>query len=267
MDSITMADTINVPLLGPTPKGGVLAGGLAVVGVGGYLLYKHFTKPTTMPATGTPASAYGYGASAYGYGTVPYAYGYGMNAPYGSYGFGGSGGYGYGGGNNPYGYGGPPQTNAQWGADAESNLGSSGSDAIALAIGKYLSGGQITQAQYQIIQEAEATLGPPPQPGPNGYPPKAHVVKGGGGGGGNAVNPVTGLHVTKAGSTGVDIAWSPSQNATSYQVTSTHGNPGMTGATSARVHSVGRHTTATVSVLAEPAAQGATPATIQIKTN
>jgi hypothetical protein len=260
-----MADTVKVPVLGKMPKGAVMAGGIAVIAVGGYLVYKHFTKPAVPPA-GTPSS-YGYG-NAYGYGSYGYSYGY---SPYGTSGFGGSGYpyYGYG----PQGGGpppppGPPTTNAQWGQQAEAALGSNGHDAMAAALGKYLTGQQITQQQYTIVQEAIAVEGYPPTAGANNFPPQAHVKKGGGGGGGtNAVNPVTGLHVTKPGTTGVDVAWTASKNATSYQVTSTHGNPGMTGPTSARIHSIGRHTTATVSVLAEPAASGATPATLQVKTN
>lgn len=255
--------------VGTMPRGAMLAGLAAVVGVGGYLVYKHFTKPTPVaptPATGTTPYGYGYGYGApYGYG-----YGYGTNSPYGEYGFGGGNpypySYGYGGGGNP-----PPiTTNAQWGQAAEAAMGSSGNDSIAAAIAKYLAGSPVTQDQELIIQEAIAVVGPPPVAGPSGYPPKIHVTKGGGGGGGNATNPVTGLQVTKPGSTGVDISWTASQGATSYQVTSTHGNPSMTGPTSARIHSInapGRGpVSATVQVLAQPAASGAQPASITVTT-
>lgn len=257
-----MPSDVKVPLIGKMPKGAALAGGLAVVAVGGYLIYKHYTKKTTTAAS---ASGYGYG---YGYGTQAFGYGYGTQ---GTYGFGGGGQYPY------YGYGGQPPggqpppitTNAQWGAAAEAAMGSTGTDQIAAAIGKYLAGAPITQDQALIVQEAMAVVGNPPQAGPAGYPPKMHVSKGGGGGG-NAVNPVTGLHVSQPGTTGVDIAWNASAGATSYQVTSTHGNPSMIGTTSARIHSINSPgksgATATVQVLAEPAASGATPASIQVKT-
>jgi hypothetical protein len=259
-----MPSEVKTPV-GKMPRGALLAGGAAVVVVGGYLIYKHLTKTTTT----TAASATGYG---YGYGSQSFGYGYGASSPYGEYGFGGGGypnpyGYGYGGGGGQ-----PPPitTNAQWGQAAESAMGSSGNDNIAAAIGKYLAGQQVTQDQELIIQEAEAVVGPPPQAAASGYPPKIHVSKGGGGGGGNAQNPVTGLHVTQPGTTGVDIAWAASSGATSYQVTSTHGNPEMIGATSARIHSINAPgksgQTATVQVLAEPAASGATPASIQVKT-
>jgi hypothetical protein len=260
----------NVPVVGRMPKGALFAGGAAVIAVGGYLIYKHITKPTTTttPTTTTP-TAYGYG---YGYGSMaPYAYGYGTQT--GEYGFGGGGfpnPYGYGTPPTSYGYGSAPTTNAQWGQDAEAAMGSDGSDATAAAIAKYLSGSPVTEQQQLIIQEAIAVVGPVPVPSPTGYPPKIRVTKGGGQGGGNATNPVTGLHVTSPGTTGVDIAWSPSAGATSYTVTSTHGNPSMTGATSARIRSINPPgkggVTASVQVLAQPAASGATPATLQVKT-
>lgn len=254
------------------PRGVVIFGGVGAAGVVGYLIYRHITKPTTTTPSTTPTTGgYGYG---YGYGSTYGGYGYGYGSTYGS-GFGGGGywpgggfGYGYGtsGGGNP-----PPiTTNAQWGQAAESAMGSSGNDAIAAAIAKYLSGQAVTQQQELVIQEAEAVVGPPPQEAASGYPPKIHVSKGGGGGGSGATNPVTGLRVTNAGTTGVDISWNAAQGATSYQVTSTHGNAGMTGPTSARIHSVNAPgkggTTATVQVLAEPAATGAQPASLQIKT-
>src|SRR5215469_3184364 len=257
---------IHVPLLGNMPRGAVLAGGLAVVGVGGYLLWKHYTNKS-VPPTGTPY-AYGYGANAYGYGSM----GYGQYSPYGYGGFGGSG---YPGGvPGYYGYtGGPPgptpiTTNAQWGQAAEAAMGSSGTDAIAAAIAKYLFGGTLDESQAQTVQEAIAVTGYPPVPGPGNFPPQMHVQKKKGNGNGkNATNPPTGLHtVGKEGTTGVNIAWNASAHATSYQVHSTHGNPEMTGSTSARIHDIGpKHTTAVVQVLAEPAAKNAMPAHILLR--
>lgn len=257
-----MAD-VHVPLLGDVPKGGVFAGMLAVVGVGGYLIYKKLKKPATPPVAAT-GYGYGYGTHAYGYG-----YAYGGYSPYGYGGFGGGIPFPYGYQPSPFGYGGgPPTTNAQWGQDAEAAMGSNGHDAIAAALGKYLTGSQITQAQYGTVQEAIAVEGYPPQEGTivPGYPPKAHVVQGNGNGGGKATNPVTGLHVSRPGYTGIDVRWNAAKNATSYEVTTTHGNVTMIGTTSARIHDIGRNKTATVSVLAEPASSNAKPATITVKT-
>lgn len=267
-----MPSEVRTPV-GKMPRGALLAGSAAVVVVGGYLIYKHFTKTTTTTptGTGTNAAAYGYGyGSGYGYGTGGYGYGYGTG--YGEYGFGGGGQYG---GYYPYGYGTGTTgqtaitTNAQWGQAAEAAMGSSGNDNIAAAIAKYLAGQPVTQDQELIVQEAMAVVGQPPQAAADGYPPKIKVSKGGGTGG-NATNPVTGLHVSQPGTTGVDIAWTAAPGATSYQVTSTHGHASMIGATSARIHDINPPNktgqTATVQVLAEPAASGATPASIQVKT-
>lgn len=259
-----MPDGVKVPLVGKMPKGALFAGGAAIIAVGGYLIYKHINKPTTTTPTTTTPTAYGYG---YGSGTTN-SYGYGSQ---GEYGFGGGGfpqPYGYGPTSpNPFGYSPTPTTNAQWGQDAEAAMGSSGSDAIAAAIAKYLGGSPVTEQQALIIQEAEAVAGPPPQASPTGYPPKIRVQKSGGQGGTTATNPIVGLHQSPGrDTTGVDINWPPSPGATSYTVTSTHGHATMLGKTKARVHDIGRHTTATVQVLANPAASGATPATITVRT-
>lgn len=172
-----MPDNVKVPLLGNTPKGAVMAGGLAVVGVSAYLLYKHFTKPK-----GTPyASAYGqYGAyGAYGqYGMA--AFGYGSYSPYGTYGFGGGGGgffpqyYQYG-SQGPQGPG-PITTNQEWFQAAIASLGSTGTDKTGRVLSSYIFGLPVSKDDEMIVQEAEAFNGPPPVSGVGGYPPKIHVV-------------------------------------------------------------------------------------------
>ena len=66
-----------------------------------------------------------------------------------------------------------------------------------------------------------AVVGPPPQSGLTGYPPKMHIAKGGPGPGSTgAQNPVTGLRQVQTGYTGATIAWLASPGATSYSVTS-----------------------------------------------
>jgi PASTA domain len=75
--------------------------------------------------------------------------------------------YGAGTTNSPTGF----ANNAEWGQAVESYMGSSGSDAIAAAIGKYLSGQPLTDAQVQIVEEAIAVENPPPVAGVNGNPP------------------------------------------------------------------------------------------------
>lgn len=103
-----MADTVKVPLLGPTRKGPVIA--VTVIGFGGvgYLFYRSMKKKQAAAqaaATAQSSAGYGYG-QVYGYG-ASYGYGAVANTPGGSYG------YGTGGGSYPpgyYGYGGPSST-------------------------------------------------------------------------------------------------------------------------------------------------------------
>jgi hypothetical protein len=61
--------------------------------------------------------------------------------------------------------------NASWGQYVETALGSNGSDAIAAAIAKYLSGQPVTSAQQTTIEEAIAIANYPPVTGANGDPP------------------------------------------------------------------------------------------------
>lgn len=257
-----MPDGAVNPLKGGNKATWVIAG-VAGVGVAGWMLWKHFHQPATPPATSGYGAGYGYGAS-YGYGTSPiYGYGFGGTGLGGSFGYGGGGGYGYTG--NP-----TPTTNSQWFQQAVAFLTQGGTSVTTAeaALAKYLAGQPVTQQQALICQEAEAAVGPPPQNGPNGYPPNINTS--GGGGGGNAQNPVTGLKVTQPGTTGVDIGWNASSGATSYKVTSSAGNVQMTGQTSARIHSInapGKKGSANVSVLAEPAAQTARAATLTVHTS
>lgn len=230
--------------------------GLAGTGALVYVWWRH-KQAAAVPAT---AGAYGYG---YGYGVEG-----GVSPIFGS-GLGGT--FGYGG----YGYRPPPgptpiTTNGQWAAAVEMALSQQGYNplTISAALGKYLTGQTVTQDQADLISVAIAFQGEPPVPGASGYPPAVHV--GGSGGGGNAKNPVTGLHISKGGTTGVDISWNASPGAKSYHVTSDHGNPEIIGKTTARIHSINapHHTgTAHVEVLAEPAGTGAIPARITVHTH
>lgn len=164
-----MPDTVHIPLLGNTNKGVALAGGLAVVATGGYLLYKNYKKNKTATTTPAAGSTYGYGAYAYGYG----AYGYGSNPAYGygGYTYEPSPYYGYGdvggSGGSVYGYGSTPITsNSQWITAAENALASQGylPATVQAALGVYLAGGTLTAQQSQIVQAAIAAVGQPPSP-------------------------------------------------------------------------------------------------------
>jgi hypothetical protein len=191
-----MPETIHVPILGNMNKGMALAGGLAAVGVSGYLIYRHVAKSkvaaSSSSATSTPGSyGYGSGANPYGYGS----YGYGSNTGYYGYGFGP---YGYGGFGEspfgPFGYGFPgsgtgtplpttPTTNAEWSNEVVAQLTQNGASAqtVLAALGQYLLGHSLTTDQQQIVSEAEAIAGPPPVAGPDGFPPQMRTGSGGGG--------------------------------------------------------------------------------------
>lgn len=250
---------IDNPIKGASKQAWIIAGvaGIAVVG---YLWWKRKQQAATAATT----NAYGYNTQANAYGYYS-SYGYGVSPIFG-YGLGGTnypGSFGYGG----YGYQGTPTptTNAEWFQQALAFLEQNGTNTATAeaALAKYLAGQSVTTAQESIIQIAEAALGPPPQNGPNGYPP--NIKTSSTGGGGNAQNPVTGLHITDQGTTGDNIAWNASPGATSYQVTATHGNVSMTGKTSARIHDIGpAHWSSTVHVLALPASAHARAASLTV---
>lgn len=82
-------------------------------------------------------------------------------------------GFGGGGSGNPPQETGPGSfvNNAQWAQAFEQQVGSSGSDAIAAALGKYLTDATLDTAQVQTIQEAIASQGYPPVAGAGGFPP------------------------------------------------------------------------------------------------
>ena len=66
--------------------------------------------------------------------------------------------------------------NASWAQYVETALSSSGADATAAAIAKYLSGQQVTTDQQTIIEEAIAIANKPPVSGANGMPPSLNLA-------------------------------------------------------------------------------------------
>jgi hypothetical protein len=66
--------------------------------------------------------------------------------------------------------------NASWAQYVETALGSSGADATAAAIAKYLSGQPVTSDQQTIIEEAIALANKPPVAGANGDPPSINLT-------------------------------------------------------------------------------------------
>ena len=293
-----MAETVKVPGISqPLPKWAVFAG-VGGVGVAIVLYYRHKSQSAQPAATTTdqypPDGTVGNPADPYS--TDPatgQTYGdeaAGSGGTFGAFGTsGGSAGSGWDSSTGLYtdpngntctnpgadGYcpgsgGGPPfSTNDAWSNWVIGQMQTLNPNLdvgqLTDALGLYLAGQPVDPAQKTLILDAEAIGGPPPVAGTNGYPPNVRT-NGHKGGAGTAANPVTGLKQTGAeGFTGADISWSPSQGATSYQVTSDKGSVSMTGTTSARIHDIGpKNSQATVTVLAKPAAAGATPAKIVV---
>jgi Fibronectin type III domain len=242
-----LADTVNVPVLGPTNKATVIGGTAAIVAVGGYLLWKrNLNKKAAAAAAATHAGmGYGYGMQNMGYGAYGYSYGSGAYGGYGYAGFSeitpypsgeeyGYGAYGYG-YYNPYtgqyigggtGTGvitpvtGTATTNAAWAANAANALEQQGYSALAVyqALGLYLAGLPLSAQQYQIVTAAIGAAGEPPTPVPS---PIQSGTSGGGTGGGQTGGPYaapSGLRVTKASATSVVVSWHPVSGATNYEV-------------------------------------------------
>lgn len=200
-----MADTVHVPILGNVSKGelGILA--LAGVAVGGYAWYQHNKKQKQTITQNTPS---GTGMTAYGYGAASNQYGYGAYtySPYAGYGYGYSAlenaltgeeayAYGYQEGTSVSQSGNPgtATTNSQWSQNAVQALTAQGwnGQTVQAALGVYLTGGQLTSSQQQVVQAAEGAEGPPPQEGANGYPPAMNVSSSTGQSGTTSPNTVT----------------------------------------------------------------------------
>jgi hypothetical protein len=67
-------------------------------------------------------------------------------------------------------------SNAEWAQAYEAQVGSSGNDSVAAALGKFLTGAQVSPDQVTIIQEAIASQGSPPVSGSSGFPPSIRTT-------------------------------------------------------------------------------------------
>lgn len=181
-----MADTVDILGKSVPKKTAYIVGGGAALVVA-YALYKrHQNAANATAAANTSAT----GGTADNPGNIDPATGYvsgsaedvaALAAQGGGYGLGyGIGGGIAGGGNvntnvspNPAG---GYTSNSQWAQAAEAYItgGSGGggpTDAVGNALGKYLTGGELTPDQQSIVNQAIAFQGYPPVSGPNGYPP------------------------------------------------------------------------------------------------
>lgn len=102
--------------------------------------------------------------------------------------------------------------------------------AVATDIAAYLAGAPVVQAQVDVIRQAEAFAGPPPQTGPNGYPPSINVT-GTVSGTGSAPGAVT-LSQGVVTSTSIKLNFPAVTGATSYAYTATASGYSKGGATS-----------------------------------
>lgn len=234
--------TVTVPGLGPVQKKWVVIGGGGTVLILGVMWYRHRTAAAAAPAatdpnavdpTIDPATRIPYADEAAGVAA-------GTMAGYGTSGLADTSGIvGYDAQGNPVysdqvGYGPTPSfvSNAAWAQATQQYLVSTtGADAgtVAAALGTYLNGQPLTEAQASVVQSAIAFFGSPPQSGSNGYPPALKMAApqtggtgggtGGGGGGGTGTgSTVTGGHVISVSNAHAVVGWTHTGPATQWQV-------------------------------------------------
>lgn len=116
-------------------------------------------------------------------------------------------------------------SDAQWAQAAQAYLvDNEGADAgtVGTALGAYIAGADVTEAQKEIIEAAIAFEGNPPVAGPGGYPPSIRLVKGGTGGGTTtAKKPAKAPGGESTGGITQNravVRWTSEASATSYRV-------------------------------------------------
>jgi hypothetical protein len=263
-----MAETINIPAVGPVKKPIAIAG----VGIlGGILIYAYWRRSrAAASATATDSSAsstdsagqadtsgssdYTDGESYVGgaEGVSPYAAGgyssdcyYGINPTTGECLPGPSGSATY-------------TTNSAWASAVENDLQTNGYSysVIATAISKILAGLSVTSDQQSIFLQGIGLEGEPPQ----GYPKPIKVIdspsqpSGGGGGGGNTGVPApttpSSVHATHVTSSSVSLSWHGSRDATGYNVLVDGATKASVGGTHDTIHGLRRGTRYTIGVQA-----------------
>jgi|SRR5215469_1025445 len=227
-----MVSTVTLPGVGPVKKP-VLIGGLVILAVIlGVAYYRHSraagqqaaadASRTPDPNAVDPNTGLTYGEEAAG---VQAGDGTGTGDN--------SGIVGYAQGNPIYsdqaGYGPAPTflNNADWAQAVEQYLTSAtGANpaTVAAAIGAYLSGQPLTQAQAVVVRSATGFFGAPPVSGPGGFPPSLRTVPpspggtGGPGGQGAAPKSPPGGVTFTARAGHADASWVPVDGATKYEV-------------------------------------------------
>jgi len=273
-----MADTINTPA-GPFPKKGVLIVLVLTGGIVAYAYYRHRSAGAAPAATDTT------GAATTGYGFDPNAIDPNTGLTLAQEGGSQGGAYQY--GYNPYS---PPQpapqpvatqqfvSNGDWAQAAEDYLVNTvGADAttVAAALGKYITGQQLTVEQQGVVSSAVAFFNYPPVPGVGGKPPGMNVAAQGGpppppGPPQLAHNPVSGLRLTDRGFTSLTVDWQNSPHATGYLVTALQGSHVIVSehvtASTARVGNLHRGARYDIRVRAQPGGKGGHDANLMATT-
>lgn len=168
--------------------------------------------------------------------------------------------------------------NANWAQAAQSYLVENEPNAdpgvIGAALGAYINGQPVTDAQRSIIEQAIAFEGAAPVVGTNGNPPGIVSMPSGGGnpppGNKTATNPVKHLRAGSIAFDNFDVMWDASPNATGYTVTTTKAGrqvnqQNVTG-TSAHIGHMQQGVRYTVRVWATPHPAKGTPASITLTT-
>ena len=218
-----MAATMNLPGIGQVKSTYVYAGAAVA---GGVVLVAYMRKQSAAAAenTGVDETAGTYDAAAEASAESTYGYDYSASGyDYGGISVGGSyPDYRYPSYTSPV-YSGTPSTNPEWSDQVQEELTDRGVEALAIssAVGRYLAKLCLSDAQADIIRQAIAAGGEPPQgqysvtvcpPSGGGTPPPS-----GGGGTGKPGRPA-GLRVVGVGKNSMTIDWSDVPGATGYEV-------------------------------------------------
>lgn len=166
-------------------------------------------------------------------------------------------------------------SNAQWTQYVEDYLiNTLGQNPVTVseAIGKYIGGRPVDDAEVSIINQATAAGGLPPTAGATGNPPGFNHVAGSSGGT-LAHNPVSGLKIVHKTATSFEADWTASKGAKSYLVTVFQGSrtvqKRIVTVPNSRLTVAGLNpgTQYRVRVRAQPGGTGGRDASISVRTN
>lgn len=215
-----MADVIKTPF-GTVPKKKAMIGGAIAAVILAVVVYR--ARQNAATSGGAIPEAEINPATGYPYGSAEDAAALAQQAGYIS--AGGSGGGGGGGGGVTI----PGEgfvNNAQWSQAVIQYMTDNGlvedSAMLAGALGKYLSGKPLSDAEESLVQQAIAIEGKPPVSGSDGYPPSIRKLPTGTTPSGTVtLTAPTGYKVLYADQRTVTISWTPVNGALYYEVQST----------------------------------------------